>query len=450
MLTFSKSDDLPRCLVTPKCISEIPWRRRHGPCTRLILYYIWNVRLGEMFSSSLLQWCADDEPFREFAFAILCLVKGGCHVTAIPKANVKHNDIYGFNKGPLQFPSDIGFMSCLATGAHIEGFNPGSSPPGVVYWLEDVLVFLTTQLYRPGALDSGISHISKYCQQNYPGDVIDAILMSIEHVVLVHIVPNVEIQHSSLLPLLDIRNHITLDVSDRYSTSYLKKKQGSEDDLFAKRQQKKMQKAQDDMMTKTSGFRFIRHGDPDDDDISSQESDEEEEPSLHTSQIGAEGNPFITFYALCHIFDAAARRRMPPVRSSEGCLPNELYPEILKHVLDYETRASCTYVSRTFRNICQENILFADGIIMEPSDSCQACDSYSERPEWLNVYDVASGASSKMELRECGEWFFDPRGEEAFLLAVGKSPGIVSLLPQVAFRFSKVANKQVTTEASTL
>ena len=139
-------------------------------------------------------------------------------------------------------------MTCLATGAHVGGSSPGSSPLGTVYWLDDVLVFLTTQVYRPGALDNGVSHISKYCKENYPDDVIDAVLMSIEHVVLVHVIPNVEIQHSSLLPLLNIQNHITLDVRDRYNSTYLATKQGAKDDRFSKREQRKIQKARDEKL----------------------------------------------------------------------------------------------------------------------------------------------------------------------------------------------------------
>lgn len=402
--------------------------------------------MGDMFSSSLLQWCPGDETFREIAFAILCLVNGGNHVTAIPSAIVEKNGVYGFNKGPPHDPNDTGFMSCLATGAHVRGSCPGSSPLGTVYWLDDVLIFLTTQLYRPGALDNGVSCVFKYCQENHPNDVIDAILISIEHVVLVHIVPDVEIQHSSLLPLLDIQNHITLDVKDRYASTCLEKKQGPKDDRFTKREQKKIQKAQEEMMCKTSGFRVIKHDDSDEEDESSEESDEEE-PALHTSQAGVEGNPFITFYALCHVFESAARRRMPPERPFEGCLPNELYPEIFKHVLDNETRATCMQVSRAFRNIYQANVLFADGIIMEPSESCKACDNYRERPEWLNIYDVASGARSKVELREGGGgWSIHPEGEQSFMVAVGKSPDTLSLLPRVTFRFRKVVPKQPTDE----
>ena len=60
-----------------------------------MLFYIWSRRMGEMFSSSLLQWSAEDEPFREIAFATLCLVNGGKYMRAIPSATVEQNGIYG-------------------------------------------------------------------------------------------------------------------------------------------------------------------------------------------------------------------------------------------------------------------------------------------------------------------------------------------------------------------
>ena len=137
---------------------------------------------------------------------------------------------------------------------------------------------------------------------------------------------------------------------------------------------------------------------------------------------------------------------MTPERSSEGFLPKELYPEILKHVLDNETRASCMRVSRAFRNICQEYILFADGIIMEPSESCQVCDNYRERPEWLNVYDLASGARSKVKLKEGGGWSPYGEAENTFVIAMGKSADNLSLLPRLTFELRKVAPKQAANE----
>lgn len=78
-----------------------------------------------------------------------------------------------------------------------------------------------------------------------------------------------------------------------------------------------------------------------------------------------------TFYALVHLFDAAARRHMPHARTSEGRLPNELYSEVLPHVIDKGTMAACVQVSRSFRQMCQERYPISDGMILQPSETVQ-------------------------------------------------------------------------------
>lgn len=87
----------------------------------------------------------------------------------------------------------------------------------------------------------------------------------------------------------------------------------------------------------------------------------EEEPALCATQV--EGNVSSTFYALVHLFERAPCKRMPPARVADGRLQNEIYRQIIKHVTDMETRESCMEVSRTFRLICQEDLLFAEGIM---------------------------------------------------------------------------------------
>ena len=98
-------------------------------------------------------------------------------------------------------------------------------------------------------------------------------------------------------------------------------------------------------MLKNEGI-DMHSGDTDDEEESSEEEDE---PALHASRDGIEGDELSTFFALTHVFDAAARRRLAPAKTHEGVFPNELYGEVLKHVTDKETRLNCMEVSRTFR-----------------------------------------------------------------------------------------------------
>ncbi len=168
--------------------------------------------------------------------------------------NVKSDDHNG---------ADTVFVSALATGAHVQGLRPGSSPKEVIYWLEGVLVFLTTQLFRALAVSDEVSRVAKYCQQHYPEDVVDAVLISIEHVVLVHIIPNTETQHTALMPLFMIENHLSLDVRDRYVNTYLEKLAGKDkkivagDEQFGNRRRAKRRKDRREMdSTKITEMHF--------------------------------------------------------------------------------------------------------------------------------------------------------------------------------------------------
>lgn len=75
---------------------------------------------------------------------------------------------------------------------------------------------------------------------------------------------------------------------------------------------------------------------------------------------------------------------------------NEIYTQIIKHVADMETRDLCTEVSRAFRLICQEDLLFAEGLTLEPSHACQGCDEADSIPDWFGKYDVATGTHSQV------------------------------------------------------
>lgn len=96
-----------------------------------------------------------------------------------------------------------------------------------------------------------------YCAEHCPNEVVDAILTSIEHVVLVHIIPGIEIQYTGILPLFDIESHLTMDVRDRYASSYLEKLT-SKEEAFMKKENKKIRRARDEILLKSAGIRFDR------------------------------------------------------------------------------------------------------------------------------------------------------------------------------------------------
>lgn len=390
------------------------------------MFYLWSSAHEDLLAATLLQLKPKDLPFREIAYAVLCLATGGRNFSVVASKHVSANGVFGFIHEGTEYNEESEFISVLASGAHLQGSPPGSSPEATIYWLDDVLVVLTAQLYCPGAVDEGVARIVRYCQENYPGEKVDAVLISIEHVVLVQVTPGGDVQHTAIMPLFYIRNHLTMSVNNRYAESYLEKF-AAKDEKFMKKEAKKQRKVNQEKMLKNEGI-DMRYRDDGDDEVDSD--GEEEEPALYATQV--DGNVISTFYALVHLFEAAACKRMPRARATNGLLPNEIYTQIIKHVTDMRTRESLMEVSRTFRRICQEDLLFAEGLIFEPSDACQGCDQANDAPEFFEKYDIASGTQSKVKWKRAGG-FLD-FGGESWKVAIGTEKGKKSLLAHLAFR----------------
>lgn len=403
----------------------------------MVTFYIWSSANEDPLAASLLQLSPENLPFREIAYAALSLAAGGKNVKFMSSKEVITNDVFGFIHGEQEgsideepeYNADSEFVGILASGAHLQGSRPGSSPDATTYWLDDVLVVLTTHLYRPGAADQAIAQTVRYCGKHHSAEYVDAVIISVEHVILVHVTPDRKVQHTAVMPLFDIKNHLTMSVNDRYAKPYLENL-AAKDENFLKKEAKKQRKAYQERMLKNDGI-VLSYGEDDD---AENDSDREEEHPLCVTQV--EGNVNSTFYALVHLFEAAACKRMPPARATDGVLPNEIYTQIIKHVTDMETRESLVKVSRTFRRTCQEDHLFAEGLIFEPSEASQKCEEAGLIPGEFQKYDVDTGFQSQVEWKRAGG-FLDSGGE-SWKVLVGTEYGKRSLLAEVAFRFAKV------------
>ena len=200
-------------------------------------------------------------------------------------------------------------MSVLATGAHLEGQAPGSAPGETVYWLEGVLVVLTSQLFRPRAIEEGVSYVFRYLQGSHPMECVDAVLLSIEHVVLIHIKPNIEIQHTALLPLVLISNHFTRDAENLFEW-LLFQKELSMEEAEEESPQCNSGTVPDhvDHEMLQAGYRSL-HG---------QSGD----IAPHLSRRDLEGDATSTFIALTHLFEAACAPPYARLSSSRGLSAN--------------------------------------------------------------------------------------------------------------------------------
>jgi len=183
----------------------------------------------------------------------------------------------------------------------------------------------------------------------------------------------------------------------------------------------------------------MHFGDTDDD--GEGEEEEEEDSALFLSQRGVKGKPISTLYALMHLFDPAARRRMPYIRPREGRLPAEIYGEIVKRVTNVATRESFMKVSRSFRQLCQEDFFLVEGMNFKPCEAVQACSEPHQVPESFDKHDITSDALERVEVRR-GSRRFDARSdsepEKSCTVAIGTGHDTKSLLTSLEFRAVRV------------
>ena len=421
-LTPLQSPLASRQMVVPKDIKDIPWRQRHGPILRAIMFHFWAGANEMDLAATFLQLSPQDLPFREMAYAALCLAAGGNNVNLLPSRNVSTNLAYGFIREGPEYNEFSEFVSILASGAHLQGFSPGTSPEGTMYWLDNILVVLTAQLHRPGVADEGISRIVLYCQKHRPSEYVDAVLISVEHVVLVRVVPGEKVRHTATMPLLDRSarpyHERLANEHENCIHSLIKQFRGTDS---------------------SHGMNSNKE----------EESDEEHKSALHTIRL--DNNINSAFYALVHLFEGGACRHMRASTGPKktGRLPNEIYSQIPKHVTDKETRYSLMKVSRVFRQACQEDLLFDEGSIIKPSLACQSCVEANHTPEWFEKYDLDSGIQSRVAWRRRRELCLDDLGLPAVeamksiedfdrdgasrSVAIGTERNKKSLLAKVAF-----------------
>lgn len=287
--------------------------------------------MRQLLEVTRLQWSPEDVPFREVAFAILYLAIGGEHITFVSGQRLEINEVFAqVRQGNLEKE----FVRSLNTGAHSPGDPPSSAPEETVYWLEGVLVFLTHQLYRRDDFRMAMTRAENHCQEHYPEQCIDAILMSIEHLVLLHVVPGEEIQRSPLMPLFDLKCHHVVNVRRDLTEHRIKKLQAQGDestrDEDARPEDTPMDEEEEGISKR---WRLVDLTEV----IESETTNADDKANTATgSTLNASGttderDAESTFYALVHVFEAAASRRTQRYKTSTrtGRLPNEIYSQVL-------------------------------------------------------------------------------------------------------------------------
>ena len=421
VISVGGSQQYTRRIVAPKSLADVPWRRRHGPILRLLLFSLWSSYIEIPLITSLPQWDAEDAPFQEIAFTILCLAAGGKYVHTLSTPSslrmaTNYDEVYPLVSSEEEQERQPEHMSLAMSGScSVDGSR--AFPAGrMIYWFDNVLVVLTTRLGRSQAVENGVDRVVEYCRENCPASCVDAILMSIQNVVLIRILANGAVEHSARLPLFDITESLSFELEHCYRGPGLNPQLRDESPDTLEREK-----------------------------IEPHDLSQAHEPSIQSYRFRVKGKDKSTFCALTHILDAAARRRMCPLaRAREGIFPTEIYIQILRHVNDPETRASCLDVCRTFRDYCQAHLLFSANTTLESSRDVEACTQPGHIPKHgftLRCRTVSEGTRKlqvDFESRRKDEesnYPFDGK-PPSWTVAVGAGPGRRILLNDLQFRFT--------------
>lgn len=183
-------------------------------------------RLFNNFSKSQLQhlrvtllgWTEQDLPFREIAFFILCIAAGGNKLALVDERRIIEphtNDTYAALVTGKKFNDERELISSVAAGYHLEGLPIGSAPNESSYWFQGALVCLVPRLNRCCVLERAIADAIRYGRIHCCRESFNAVLVSIEAVILIRSFPDGSVEHTDILPLISI-DHLSKDARQMY------------------------------------------------------------------------------------------------------------------------------------------------------------------------------------------------------------------------------------------
>ena len=344
-----------------------------GPKLQWVLFNSFQKTKQADLSVSLLDWQVQDLSFRELAFFILCLAAGGENLSLVDQRRVKrpYDDAsyLGMTKSDLsESEADIELATCLGAGYHMDGLPMGSAPGQTKYWFEGALVCLARQLDNPGILTKAIADAIEYGRSS-AGTSFNAILISIEHVVLIKSLPDGSVDHTELLCLIPITTHYSKDARARYGDQALdafydakfpvkngKAKEPGEMDAGQLSKDRADLKMEDEVEGEKEG--------------ATESGDDESEDEV---KLIVQGNSVTdasikqSFMGLVQFFEATILETLRPTQPNEARLPEEICQMVLRNVSDTKTYNSCLKVSRRFRLMCQQRPLVMDNVVfLEP------------------------------------------------------------------------------------
>ena len=449
-------NNLQTRLVKPKNADQPLPSYLTGIRLRWMLFDIIQDSLRSDLSVSLLSWHAQDLPFREIAFFILCLAGGGDHLALLDDRYIKKPYPGAFYLGILTNDSpetDIELATHLGVGYHLAGLPIGSAPEETRYWFDGALICLVPRLNCPGILEQAVADAVSYGRAQFTRSSFNAVLISIEDLVLIKSFPDGTVDHTEVLPLIHITSHLSKDAQARYGDRALetfyseyygikkkKVKEPDESDLGQLNQKtdqlnnrdgsgndndqgSKIEEHSRRTWVHNDMVEAVKLGDGSDSEYT--EEDEEgpstsDEKNVHPVGHVIPPYPRIssrdasissTFVALIQFFDATIRETLRPTRANEARLADEICDMVLHNVTDAKTYNACLKVSRRFRLVCQQRSLVMDNILFQdplPSDEALLSIQEGENVEVLSdsqappdflAVEVSSGRQMDVWLR---------------------------------------------------
>ena len=353
-------------IVTSDGINGFHPAQRHEPLFCARIFQIFQRTQEQVLAHLLLGWKPDDFAFRELAFTIVCLASGRQNVSLVEDWRFVDDDAHGCADltNSTDQEEEPEFVAHMGVGARLNDNPTGSAPQSSMYWFEGVLVHLVARLDKPSAFPQSVTRVAQRAREDCPWQRVDAVLMSIAHVVLVRVFPGSRLQHTKPLPLFAFGDQPSQDPRERFSPSKLKELSQRKARVTAKR----TGRDSPEWDTKyDESFRSICSDIPDAIDLEG------------TYLEIAETEP--SFFALALLFDASKRAPRPLPATARGHLPIEIYRLIIDNVEDVETLGACMAVSSDFKEMCSPSSSIVDGLTILPNEATKA---YTDAQEVWN------------------------------------------------------------------
>ena len=525
--TLKVYEDLAAKIVKPKHIDNIALSRHQGPLLSACIFGMFRQTQEDDLENLLLGWDVHDLCFRELVHAILCIAALGknlsfvsCH-TILNSREAGYSDLlsddrldavsmhagnsddslsdilsdtgqsttrenHDSSKDPAAKKakissevSDAEFVAHFGVGCHIQGNPAGSSAGETIYWFEGVLVVLAVQLNLPGAVASNVARVFHYHQQTCGLKPINAIVISIEHLIFLTISSCGKVEHTKPLPLFVLRTHRSKGLSSRYPAAYLEAlekhvRHKLARDLLTVRQAAEetaaMVKLADDIEARPHSevdldqtlelapedIKMIPQDmldihareileeqarDPGSlDDLTARFRQElDESNQLNANDVSVEK----TFLSLILFLEVGARQGM---KRGKGCFPAEVYQIIIGHLPDVETFRACMDASTVLRDLCHQELrVTADLSILPHGISSDDPSPNSGRARYkthlFKTLHRPTGVVQNMELCPAPAWKRNRSLDDDFEVVVGKERDRRSLLLNMRSWFKPVETR---------